>query len=648
VEHVRGRAASIVTSGVRPAIVLGTVGLIAAACVRAGSPEMAALALGACAMTWVLCPVVAALAMRRGAFVRPGGRSVHTTCVPLLGGLALYVPIVCSLLWMGGPHAPALIAGCTVALLAGAWDDLRGLSPRCKIAAQVVAALILVADGYRITGLRVEPLGTLSIGGFEAAAVVAWIILTTNAINLIDGVDGLAATLALVAALAHAALRFPFPLALALAGACLGFLRHNLPRARLFLGDTGSLLLGFCLGALPLSVPGPLNLPLAAGLIAIPLADVALCVVRRSLRAKPLFAPDSGHLHHILLRLWGHSPVRVLIGLGALAAAQALVVSFRPDLWGLLAAGSLLVGTLLYVLSRFHPDWPRILRHRRAFRRIHLARDYALGRLRISESREEVRRVLERVAEDLDLREVEFGGMRIERVPAANGRVLVERVECGDATASFTAAISQDDPGLLEERRIVMCELLREAWKQLRSVAPGRTPPVPARAPATSVPIHCVVEDLAQLARVATLVPAMRHDGPLRPLVVFAGRKDELKIDGLTAPFVCLDVAPEADLARAVGARYLALLDHERPAATVVVGDGTVASGCASAASTRGINVVQFDVPKPPRNGNGGAKRAFQTPDGQTSIIRVIPALPLKLNGNGNGSHQAKEAPCAP
>jgi len=89
-------------------------------------------------------------------------------------------------------------------------------------------------------------------------------------------------------------------------------------------------------------------------------------------------------------------------------------------------------------------------------------------------------------------------------------------------------------------------------------------------------------------------------------------------------------------------------LDHERPAATVVVGEGSVASGCASAASTRGINVVQFDVPKPPRNGNGGAKRAFQTPDGQTSIIRVIPALPLKLNGNGNGSHQAKEAPCAP
>jgi UDP-GlcNAc:undecaprenyl-phosphate GlcNAc-1-phosphate transferase len=484
VGQAEGRSISKTASSGRSALVFGIALVLFALCVRAGARELAPLLIAACATTWALCPAVAALAMRWGAAVDPGGRSIHATRTPRLGGLALYLPIVCSLLLAGGEHAAGLIAGGTIVLVAGGWDDLRGLSPRSKIAAQLLAALILVADGYRITNLRLDPLGALPIGGFEGAAIVVWIILVTNAFNLIDGVDGLAATLALVAALAHAALGSPPALALAMAGACLGFLRHNLPPARMFLGDTGSMLLGFYLAALPLAAPGPLNLPLAAGLVAIPLGDVAACVARRWLRAKPLFAADRGHIHHRLLRLWGGSPRRVLLGLGTLGAAQALAILLAPDLWGLLGVAVLWGATLLYVFSRARPDWPQILLHRRAFRRIHLASGYARGALPLCECPEDVRGVLQRVVCDLDLCAAEVSGMRIERGPPRRGTV-VERVDCGGATATWAAAPEQGDPTLLEEKRAVMCDLLRLAhrallcYERVVAVAAEAAPPCP-------------------------------------------------------------------------------------------------------------------------------------------------------------------------
>ncbi len=643
---------------------LAAAAALAALCLRDGEHALALLVLAACGTAWALCPLVAALAMRLGACSRPGGRSAHTTCIPRMGGLALYVPVAAALLWTGTPHAGALLAGATIMVLVGAIDDIRGLTPRRKIAAQVAAALVLVAGGYRITGLRMDPLGTLPIPGFESAAVIAWIVFTTNAINLIDGADGLAATIAVVAALAHAALGAPVPLALALAAACLGFLRHNLPRARLFLGDTGSLLLGFCLGALPLAAPGPLNLPVALGLLLIPFGDVALCVARRWLRAKPLSAPDRGHLHHVLLRLW-QSPPLVLLGFGALAAAQAIAVRLRPDLWGLLTASAFLAATVVYVLSRVRPDWPRIVLHRRAFRRIHLARNYAIGALRISESRPEVRDVLQRVVADLGLRHAQLPGMHLGPAATAAGPLVEEEVECDGATATWSTTADQDDPALLEEKRVVMCDVLREASKRLRWLAPaiaatsgraaapapelsharngrngngahtrnGNGAPAPARTPA---PIHCVVEDLVQLERIAVLVPAMRQPSSARAIVVFPGRLDDLgPLDGIEAPVVCLDATGDPG---EIAARYLELVARDRPSATVVVGEGGVASGCARAARACGIDVVQFDAPPPRRrrahatSGNSSLRKpvAGRNGGGPGAVdlgIRVIPAL---------------------
>jgi len=619
-ELPRGRSTPNARGSQRTIVVVAVAAVTGTLCVRAGSPGLAALVLAACAATWALCPAVAALATRCGACVRPGGRSEHEEAVPRLGGIALYVPIACALLWRGGPHAAALVAGATIVLAAGVWDDMKGLTPRRKIAAQVAAALVLALGGYRIGGLRVDPLGTLPITGFEGAALVAWIVFTTNAINLIDGVDGLATTIALIAAVAYAVLGAAPVLALALAGACLGFLRHNLPRARLFLGDTGSLLLGFLLGALPLAAPGPLNLPVALGLLAVPFGDVALCVARRGLRAKPLSAPDRGHLHHLLLRLWGHSAPRVLLGLGGLSAAQALVICLQPNLWGLLTAGCLLVGALAYVASRIRPDWPRLLLQRRAFRRVHLARNYALGALRICDSSEEVRTILHRVAEDLGLYGVEVSGLRIERAPSPRERLLVEQVDCGDAVASWSAT-EPGDPALLEETRIVMCDVLREASSRL-----GWCAPVAAAIPGDALPrapaprgrpaVHCVVENAAQLDRLATLVPAVQEGRP-RAVVVFPGRSEDLaRPPAVTAPVICLGLPPETDrglLAGLVQACYRELLDREPPAVTVVVGDGSVASGCAMAARAGGVDVVQFhasrglrDLGTRIRGGSGG------------------------------------------
>lgn len=293
----------------------------------------------AAALAALLTPACRALALRLGALDRPEpGRKLHAAPVPRPGGAAVWAAATLALLGAGvaAPGAAAveglgglLLAGALVAAL-GLYDDLRWAGAPLKLAVQVAAALAAVRAGWRLEAVALPGLPALPLGPLAAPATVLWLAFASNAVNLVDGLDGLAAGLALAAAAALgavAALHGRADAALlcaALAGAAAGFLPWNRHPARIFLGDSGALFLGFMLGAAalrcgpagapaplawPASLAGPAGpagapaLPLLPALLAlaVPLGDAAFAVVRRVAARRHPFKGDLGHLHHRLL-----------------------------------------------------------------------------------------------------------------------------------------------------------------------------------------------------------------------------------------------------------------------------------------------------------------------------------------------------------
>jgi UDP-GlcNAc:undecaprenyl-phosphate GlcNAc-1-phosphate transferase len=252
-------------------------------------------------------------------------RHVHTIPVPRLGGVAIYISFTivvgAALLvpgWMGlASPLPAkatlsLLGPALIIFLLGLYDDLRSVGPYWKFGIQVVAAVLLYIGGFGIHSLHLASSGhdvRLVIG---LPLTVLWVLLITNAFNLIDGLDGLAAGSALfstvavfITSLIVSDLLVTF-LTIVLAGAVLGFLRFNFHPATIFLGDSGSLFIGFILSALALagSQKAPTMVAVAIPVVSLglPILDVALAVARRFLGRKPLFSGDAHHIHHKLLK----------------------------------------------------------------------------------------------------------------------------------------------------------------------------------------------------------------------------------------------------------------------------------------------------------------------------------------------------------
>ncbi len=593
--------------------------------------EAAFLLLAALAVSWCLVPPVARFARRRNAIVAPGGRSIHRERTPLLGGLAVFLPLLAVFLVQEDPRFLGLALGCTVLAAAGAYDDLRGASPRTKILAQIVAALCLVAAGTRMERIELPPFGGFGTHGFEIPLLIFWIVLVTNAINLIDGMDGLAASVALVACLACVALGWAAVPAAVLAGALLGFLRHNLPRATVFLGDAGSMIVGFCLAAFALQAPAGFSVAAALGILALPVGDVALSAGRRWLRGKPIFTGDCGHVHHLLLRAWG-DPWKALAALAAFAFATATLAVAAPDAWGLLWIALLWASfgvVLLFVAGR--PRWASILINRRLFQRAHLVRRYAQDSLRIAESASEVAALLDRIAAEFNLLTLRVRGIAIDRPSGGEGEIVEEKVECGTQGAGWSRRPNGDDPAFREEVRTILCELIRKADLRLGALgadpAPGSRlvtryviePPSGAAAPEEApAPLraetgfrlnlpraHFVADSRLTLLEIAPLVEETRRRAVLDPFVVHTGRRDELALEegvprdtAIAVPDVDLDVPPAVDgveTARILE-RYDALLDACVPAVVVVVGSSNAAVACAVVAKKRGIPVAHVDA----------------------------------------------------
>lgn len=306
------------------------------------------LAAGAALVAAAATPLSMALARRVGAIAHPGPRHPHAEPTPRMGGLAMIVAVL-GVAWLAralpGPAAlldarPLLgfTLACVPILMLGVVDDIRGASPLTKLAVQACAALVLVQFGYGVPVLTNPFGGTFAAGWLSAPLTVAWVLAVTNAVNLIDGLDGLAAgVVAIAAATLWATGRmhqdfYVMYLGALLIGASLGFLAWNFPPARVFMGDTGSQFLGLALAAATLleNRKGTATVTLLFPLVAlgVPIVDSVLAFVRRLVSGAPPFRGDSGHIHHRLVRL-GLSPRAAVFMLWALCAVcGVLAIAF--------------------------------------------------------------------------------------------------------------------------------------------------------------------------------------------------------------------------------------------------------------------------------------------------------------------------------
>lgn len=291
--------------------------------------------LGAICIALAVTPRIASWAARMGICDYPSSRRVHLNCIPRAGGIALFIsfviPYLVSLTVSAEQESSPLLqreqiffllgACCIFAL--GLWDDIKSLPPWIKFAGQVSVGLLVWFGGIDVELLSVTLYKGISLPSWLSLVVtVFWVVLLVNAINLIDGLDGLAAGICLFVSITLLCLCFSTgkPMLIigfsALAGSCLGFLRYNFNPASVFMGDCGSYLLGYLLAALTIQgamkshATVALLIPVIA--LGVPLLDTLLAPVRRFILGKNLFMPDQSHIHHILLKL-GYSQRNVVV-----------------------------------------------------------------------------------------------------------------------------------------------------------------------------------------------------------------------------------------------------------------------------------------------------------------------------------------------
>lgn len=322
---------------------------------------------GAILLSFVLTRSVRNIAIARGWVSVPSlPRHIHTNSIPRLGGIAIFgaFAVVAGIL----AAVPALrgadpkfssrtilyiLGSGTVVFLLGLYDDLRPVKPQVKFAVQAVAATMLFFGGFRVFQLPLL-FGSHSLGWLALPLTILWVLWITNAFNLLDGVDGLAAGSALFSTLTVFVVSMVSgnflvsSLALALAGAILGFLRFNFNPATIFLGDCGSLFIGFMLSALALAgaqkTPTIVAVAIPVISFGLPVLETVLSMLRRFLSGQPLFAADRQHIHHKLLER-GFSQQQVVWILYVVSAACGLLSLF------LLYPSGPTVGVVLFVIG---------------------------------------------------------------------------------------------------------------------------------------------------------------------------------------------------------------------------------------------------------------------------------------------------------
>ncbi len=266
-------------------------------------------------VAYFLTPHVRKIAVQAGAMDAPDARKVHTQPIPRMGGLAIYAGFVLAVfgsLYVTHEIAGLLLGG-TLILAVGIIDDLYQLPAKAKLFGQILAASVLVIFDIRIEWLT-NPFGEMIyVDFFSIPLTIFWVVGLTNTLNLIDGLDGLAAGVSVIASITIClvAIQQAFPLVAimtaALAGSALGFMRYNFNPATIFMGDTGSMFLGYMLAAISVlgTVKSAATIALFVPIVALglPIMDTTFAIIRRYANGRPIFKPDKGHLHHRLLAM---------------------------------------------------------------------------------------------------------------------------------------------------------------------------------------------------------------------------------------------------------------------------------------------------------------------------------------------------------
>ena len=327
----------------------------------------------------VVTPLVLRLAIRRGWYDMPDDRKVHVRPTPRIGGIAIvlafFAPITGLLLVDSGVgdtlksdanHIIGLFAGGLSIAALGLFDDIRGADAKQKLFVQIGVAAMMFSFGYKIDIISNPFGGTIDLGFAALPLTVLWYIGVINAVNLIDGLDGLAAGVALIAVstLAVIALlggnQIPVLFCCGLGGALVGFLFYNFNPARIFMGDTGSMFLGFVLATLSISasLKGPTTVALVVPLLAlgVPTLDTLLAMARRIRNRRPIFSADREHIHHQLLAsgLTTRQAVLLLYVIAILFGLSAIVMRVTSNMGAglVLLAVALLTFVLLRLLAR--------------------------------------------------------------------------------------------------------------------------------------------------------------------------------------------------------------------------------------------------------------------------------------------------------
>jgi UDP-GlcNAc:undecaprenyl-phosphate/decaprenyl-phosphate GlcNAc-1-phosphate transferase len=362
----------------------------------------------AAAATYLLTVIAREIALRTGAVARVRDRDVHAVPIPYLGGLAMLGGLVAAyivarqlpfLSVRGGPFVfrdagIVLIAGALICAV-GVLDDLFELDALMKLGGQVLAAGFLIAFGIQFYFFPLADTTQFVLDPAQRALLTGFVVVATvNAVNFVDGLDGLATGIVGIGSLAFFVYCYQLAninnvslattgalLSASLAGACAGFLPHNFQPARLFMGDSGSMLLGLILSASAVTLTGqftpeqisegaagsrasflptllPLLLPIS--LLIVPLLDLLLAVVRRTRAGRSPFAPDKQHLHHRLLEI-GHSHRRAVLIMwlwAALVSFGTVLMSLYSDeswMWASLASMAVITVALTVLLPKLHP-----------------------------------------------------------------------------------------------------------------------------------------------------------------------------------------------------------------------------------------------------------------------------------------------------
>ena len=279
------------------------------------------------AVTWVLTPLVRRMSLKLGLVDEPGGRKVHAEPISRLGGVAIFAGFMAAVAvealgehffgWNGtifdaGPQVLGVLAGMVIIFGVGLIDDVFTLNPGPKFIGQLTAAAVVIAAGVRIDYIG-DPFGggLIALGLLGIPITLLYVVGFTNVINLIDGLDGLAAGVTAISATTFLVIAaqtnrlVAAALAAALIGACLGFLRYNFHPASIFMGDSGAMFLGFSLATISLlgvmKSVAAITLAVPLLIIGVPIFDTASAIVRRIRHKRPIQEADSGHIHHRLL-----------------------------------------------------------------------------------------------------------------------------------------------------------------------------------------------------------------------------------------------------------------------------------------------------------------------------------------------------------